>query len=67
MWMSGDVGFRLSTGQNWGWAGIGGVLAWSMMLWTSLSGGAAAFLQTHVSKSELLREQEFHSIATAKS
>ena len=48
MWMSGDVGYRLSTGQNWGWAGIGGVLAWSMMLWTSLSGGAAAFLQTHV-------------------
>ena len=46
--MGGDVAYRLGTGQGWGWAGISGALAWSVMLWTSLSGGAAAFLQTHV-------------------
>jgi len=52
VWMSGDVGYRLSTGQDWGWAGIASALAWAAMLWTSLSGGAAAFLQTHVSQWE---------------
>ena len=53
-WMGASVVHRLSAGQSWGWDGVGSTLAWSLLLWTSVSGATAAFLQTNVRLSSML-------------
>ena len=47
-WMGGDVAYRVSHGESWGWDGVSNTLAWGLLVWTAVAGAGAAFLQTNV-------------------